>query len=99
MVSRGRIYICNVCEQKRTILKTFTTMSNLQDNCRLKLGFQKVDKHVGGKWLIHGTKHTARQINCKAWNTPVEYSNWEWKLHTFDFHVNTTLFSNARVMV
>ena len=24
---------------------------------QFKFDFQKVDKHTGGKWLIHGTKH------------------------------------------
>ena len=32
-------------------------MSNLQTYDHLKLDFQKVDQHTGGKWLIHGTKH------------------------------------------
>ena len=31
-------------------------MSNLQ-TYYVKLYFQKVDQHTGGKWLIHGTKH------------------------------------------
>ena len=31
-------------------------MSNLQPNCCLKIDFQKVDQHAGGKWLIHDTK-------------------------------------------
>ena len=31
-------------------------MSNLQPNWGLKIDFQKVDEHAGGKWLIHGTK-------------------------------------------
>ena len=31
-------------------------MSNLQTYYHFKLDFQKVDKHTGGKWLIHGTK-------------------------------------------
>ena len=31
-------------------------MSNLQHNCCLKIDFQKVDQHAGGKWLIHHTK-------------------------------------------
>ena len=31
-------------------------MSNLQPNCCLKFDFQKVDQHVGGKWLIHDNK-------------------------------------------
>ena len=31
-------------------------MWNLQPNCCLKVDFQKVDQHAGGKWLIHNTK-------------------------------------------
>ena len=31
-------------------------MSNLQPKCCLKVDFQKMDKHAGGKWLIHDTK-------------------------------------------
>ena len=31
-------------------------MSNLEPNNLLKVDFQKVDKHTGGKWLIHDTK-------------------------------------------
>ena len=31
-------------------------MSNLQPNRCLKLDFQKVAQHAGGKWLIHDTK-------------------------------------------
>ena len=31
-------------------------MSNQQPNCCLKVDFQKVDQHAGGKWLIHDTK-------------------------------------------
>ena len=31
-------------------------MSNLQPNCCLKVDFQTVDQHAGGKWLIHDTK-------------------------------------------
>ena len=31
-------------------------MSNLLPNCCLKVDFQKVDQHAGGKWLIHDTK-------------------------------------------
>ena len=31
-------------------------MSNSQTHYRFKLDFEKVDQHIGGKWLIHGTK-------------------------------------------
>ena len=33
-----------------------SSMSNPQSNCCLKIDFQKVDQHAGGKWLIHDTK-------------------------------------------
>ena len=33
-----------------------SSMSNLQPNWYLKIDFQKVDQHAGGKWLIHDTK-------------------------------------------
>ena len=31
-------------------------MAHLQPNCCLKVDFQKLDQHAGGKWLIHDTK-------------------------------------------
>ena len=38
-------------------------MSNLQPNCCLKVDFQMVDKHTGGRWLIHDTKrHKDHQL-------------------------------------
>ena len=37
--------------------KMFSLMSNLQTYYLFKLDFQKkVDRHTGGKWLIHGTR-------------------------------------------
>ena len=33
-----------------------SSMSNLQLNWCLKIDFQNVDQHAGGKWLIHDTK-------------------------------------------
>ena len=33
-----------------------SSVSNLQPNWCLKIDFQKVDQHAGGKWLIHDTK-------------------------------------------
>ena len=33
-----------------------SSMSNLQPNWCLKIDFQKVGQHAGGKWLIHDTK-------------------------------------------
>ena len=38
-------------------------MSNLHPNCCLKIDFQKVDQHAGGKWLIHDNKrHKDNQL-------------------------------------
>ena len=38
-------------------------MSNLQIYYNFKLGFQKVERHTEGKWLIHGTKrHKDKQL-------------------------------------
>ena len=49
-------------------------MSNLQPNWCLKIEFQKVDQHAGGKWLIHDTKRRKdNQFSCTAWNSPAEY--------------------------
>ena len=40
-----------------------SSMSNLQSNWCLKIDFQKVDQHAGGKWLIHDTKrHKDNQL-------------------------------------
>ena len=35
----------------------FLFMSIIQTHYHFKLGFQKVDQHTGGKWVIHGTKY------------------------------------------
>ena len=38
-------------------------MPNLQPSCCLKIDFQKVDQHAGGKCLIHDTKrHKDNQL-------------------------------------
>ena len=38
-------------------------MSNLQIHYPVKLDFQNVDQHTGGKWLIHGNKrHKDNQL-------------------------------------
>ena len=36
---------------------SLSAMPNIYINCCLKLDFQKVDLHTGGKLSIHGTKH------------------------------------------
>ena len=50
-------------------------MSKLQPNCCLKVDFQNVGKHTGGKWLNHDTKrHKGKSIpEIKTWNSPAEY--------------------------
>ena len=35
----------------------FSVVSNVQTQYHFKLDFQKMDQHLGGKWLIHGSKH------------------------------------------
>ena len=48
--------------------KMLSIMSNLQTHCHFKLDFQNVDKHKGGKWLIHHTKHykdNQLQLPCR----------------------------------
>ena len=47
------------------MVKLFSILSNLQTHYHLKLDFQNVDKHKGGKWLIHGPKQRKKY--------PVEY--------------------------
>ena len=32
-------------------------MTNLQTHYHFQLDLKQVDQHIGGKWLIHGTKH------------------------------------------
>ena len=55
-------------------------MSNLQTHYHFKLDFQKVNQHIGGRWLIHGTKRRKdNQLESKAWNSPVEYPSRECK--------------------
>ena len=48
------IYNC-ICQNTKNE-DILSIMSNPQSNCCLKIDFQKVDQHAGGKWLIHDTK-------------------------------------------
>ena len=48
------IYNC-ICQNTKQI-RFIIHYVNLQPNCCLKIDFQKVDQHAGGKWLIHDTK-------------------------------------------
>ena len=46
--------------------KTFSTMSNLQTDCCLKLSLQKVEQHTRDELLILGIKHrNDSQVSCK----------------------------------
>ena len=50
-------------------------MSNLQPKCCLKIDFQKVDQHAGGKWLIHDTKRR-KDNQLHALSSVVEVMAW-----------------------
>ena len=67
------IYNC-ICHNTKNE-DILSSMSNLQPNWCLKVDFQKVDQHAGGKWLIHDTK-CHKDNRCKAWNSPAEYPSW-----------------------
>ena len=49
------IYNC-ICQNTKKNEDLLSSMSNLQPNWCLKIDFQKVDQHAGGKWLIQATK-------------------------------------------
>ena len=51
-------------------------MSNLRPNCYLKVDFQKVDQHAGGKWLIHDTKRRKDNQLQSLLQSPAEYPSW-----------------------
>ena len=46
-------------KQQKTL---FSLMSNLKTYYHVKLDFQKVDQHTGGKWLIHDIKRKDNQL-------------------------------------
>ena len=48
------VYKCTCQNTKNEDI--LSSMSKLQPNWCLKIDFQKVDQHAGGKWLIHDTK-------------------------------------------
>ena len=43
-------------KNKKTTKTCFPLCKTYKPMISLKLDFQKVDLHTGGKWLIHGTK-------------------------------------------
>ena len=56
-----------ICQNKKN-KDLQSIMSNLQPNCCLRVDFQKVDHHTGGKWLIHITKrHKDNQLKIPCW--------------------------------
>ena len=76
-------------------------MSKLQPNCCLKIDFQKVDQHAGGKWLIHDTKrrndnsyqnvmnYSRNSKQSKKKLVKITYQTW--------FQVEVTIFMTANV--
>ena len=43
-------------------MKINYALSNQQPSCCLKVDFQNVDQHVGGKWLIHTKRRKDNQL-------------------------------------
>ena len=56
-----------ICQNTKKNEDIVSIMSKLQPNC-LKIDFQKVDQHAGGKWLIHDTKRR-KDFNLTSWMT------------------------------
>ena len=63
------IYNC-ICQNTKKNEDILSSMSNLQPNWCLKIDFQKVDQHAGGKWLIHDTKR--RKDKVAKTETPLQ---------------------------
>ena len=56
----------------------FFIVSHLQTHYHLKLNFQKVDQHTGGKYLIHGTKRR-KDNQLQSLELPWKYPSMECK--------------------
>ena len=82
------IYKC-ICQniENEDIL---SIMPNLQHSCCLKVDFQKVDQHAGGKWLIQDTKRRKdnqlqslklpcriSKLSCLMWHKGVRWHHVE----------------------
>ena len=67
----------NIYKQYQKQWKSISHFVKLSDQLFFKLDFQKWNQHAGGKWLIHSTRHV-RTIDCKAQNSSMEYSCWEY---------------------
>ena len=52
-------------------------MVSLQTHYHLKLDFQKMDQHTGGKWLIHGTKDRKdNQLQSREFKDDIKESDY-----------------------
>ena len=67
--------ICQKTKQKLRYIIHYHDYVKPQPHCCLKLDYQKVEQHAGGKRLIHDSIRR-NTISCKAWNSPAEYPNW-----------------------
>ena len=67
------IYNC-ICQNTKNE-DILSSMSNLQPNWCLKIDFQNVNQHAGGKWLIHDTKRR-KDNQLQSLNPPAEYPSW-----------------------
>ena len=65
------IYNC-ICQNTKNE-DILSIMSNLQHNCCLKIDFQMVHQHAGGKWLIHDTK---RRKDNQLQSLKLNYQSW-----------------------
>ena len=73
-------------------------MSNLQTHYHFTLDFQKADRHTGGEWLIHGTKHR-KNNQLQSLKLPVEYLSRESKhdiKHSDGYMFNPTTAGNVQ---
>ena len=55
--------------------KLFSTKSNFNPNYHFKLDLKKLGQHIGGKWLIHGTKHR-KDIQLQSPDSSAEYPQY-----------------------
>ena len=72
-------------------------MSNLQPNCCLKIDFQKVDQHAGGKWLIHDSKRRKdNQLQCLKLRYRIsKLSSWMWHEGVRRHHVESDILKEG----
>ena len=61
-------------------------MSNLQLNFCLKFDFQKMDQHVGGKWLIHDTKRR-KDNQLQSLKLPCRISKLHWNRWPLSYYL------------